>query len=216
VTKNIHSGDGVRDATSPDFSAGFPLINTTERMTRGATMTQKFLSPEDLITSAEAATEQGFGYQQQIKLLKSGKLNAYHPPIVYPTTSNKNCVPRGLPAPPQRYNKETDDEIQELDIRSVKELFFEWNEIKVLIPEIKVKRSPAVKDSKNKQHQEASGQPRRTNTRRQVYKAAASQAETVIQDLIHDNILATTRAEKLAQLKENKPFQKIVGVLPQV
>jgi hypothetical protein len=54
----------------------------------------------------------------------------------------------------------------------------------------------------------------RNNTRRQIYMAAASRAVTVIQELIHNDILPNTKAQKLACLRNDKNFQKIIAALP--
>ena len=46
-----------------------------------------------------------------------------------------------------------------------------------------------------------------------IYKAAAARAVFVLQDLIQNNILATTREDKLAQLKDDKRFQERLAPL---
>jgi hypothetical protein len=53
----------------------------------------------------------------------------------------------------------------------------------------------------------------RSKTNEQIYIAAAGRAETVIQDMIHHDILPKTRVEKFKMLEKDKRFMKIIAAL---
>ncbi len=185
----------------------------------------------DFIHSEEVKRDYGIGFGEQLELLEKCKLTAYErrPGVFqdiyadmdpdkwekitgkkipagwpYMDSPEYDGPKEGLEVPAERkaeYRRLGSNEIGGLTAEKVKQLYLSRLDIEAL----ESSKTPAA----NKR-QDTTG---RTSTTKQIYVAATSRAETVIKDLLHNDILPETRKEKFKALMEDKKFQKITSTL---